>query len=286
MTEFQRAVAVVETAEVLVAKLSAGCKAEASVLTRGAPEACSLEHGFFLFDPPSRLTSNAGDDWVLIGSAGAPALRVSDEFRSHYVETAQLFEDLAPAIERIRRRCGARAELEVVRSQLSECLNAAPDDILVVAQDFISAGDDMAQEDLAPLLIKAQALERAATYGAKMAGQASDLVARFDTARALYNAEVVPCFAAAVAAAEADAAERRAAALQAEAASAELERRRDQEKERQLLAQLLQASEQGLKQSRLHAEHEAMLRAEEATWDFLPTRCGGAMAAPCARAFS
>merc|ERR1740129_103787 len=279
MTEFQRAAAVVDTLEILVTGLSDGCitRLPSESKTGGMLEPADdlVRDAFFVFDPqPRQEISSTGDDWVVVGKMSAFDCQVSDASRTQFVRTRQLLEELAPVMERMRRRCRVRAELEVVRSQLSECLPEAHANAVAAVQDLVSSGGLEAQA-LEPLLTKALELERAATYGAKMAGQASELIARFDAAYALYNTDVVPRLAAAVAAAEADDAEQRAAAIQAEAALVDIKRQQAQEEERQLLARLLEASEQGLQRSRLHSEEQsAAKRRAEAAWTSASRRCG------------
>jgi len=291
MTEFRRAAASVDTLEVLVAALRAGSKTDV-LLPTSSTLGCraELDHTFFLFDPPSRQdVSSADDDWVVVGTTNDLTSQVSDELRAQFADTERLFEELAPVMERMRHRCCARAELEVIRAQLGEVLLEAAlgDHVLAAAEDFISlAGSD--KEISAALFTRALELERVATYGAKMAHQASELIVRFDIAQALYNTDVVPLIAAAVAAAEEEKAAQRAAVAHAEAARAELERKQAEEQDRRLLVQLLAASEQGLERYRLQEEALQAQRQEAASWSVLPQRCGTlqAMAAPCGRAFS
>jgi len=285
MTEFQRAVVVVETLEALVSNLCAGSAPNGSRAAAGAWELpTAVDYSFFVFDPPSRQeVASTCDDWVVVGTMSAFESQVSDELRSQFAEATKLFEELTPVMERMRRRFCARAELEVVRAQLCESLPEAGGNGVAAAEDVGSSGSKEARI-LASLLTRAMELERIATYGSKMADQASELIARFDAAHALYNTDVVPRIAAAVVAAEADAAEQQQAVLHAEALRAEVEGRQAREKEQRLLAELLEASERGLEQARLQAEMEARRR-EAAAWCAVP-RPRAAMAAPCARAFS
>jgi len=289
MTEFRRAAASVERLEFLVAALCAGSKTDAQLLTLSEPSrAAEVNRTVFFFDPLTRQDATvADDDWVVVAATDSSESKVSDELRAQFADTSMLFEELMPVMERMRQRCCARAELEVIRAQLAEGL---PDNHVMVAaeeQDFFPlAGSE--QETSAALLTRALELDRVATYGAKMAHHASELIFRFDTAHALYNTDVVPRIAAAVAASEEEKAAQRAAVALAEAARAELERKQAEEQDRHLLAQLLAASERGLERYRLQEEAMRTQRQEAASWSVLPQHCGTptAMAAPCARAFS
>lgn len=289
MTEFQRALAAVEAIEGLVAKLAGSLRSRGGISVPG--DAGSTDLGVAcLFDPPSRREpSSTGDDWLVVGQMSAFEAQVSEEQRAQFAETARLLEDLAPTAERMRRRCMARADLEAIKAQLRERVPKALADPVEAAQAMV-ASRESGFEVVAPLLEKVSELERAATYGARMAEQVTDLLTRFDAARALYDTDVLPRLSVAVAAAAADDAERRRAAIGAAEAEAEAERKRSQEKARRAVEELVAASEARLRQAR--CEDEERRRAAQAAAAAAlraPRRCGGGgtgLAAACARAFS
>lgn len=182
----------------------------------------------FLFDPPPRQEPSAtGGEWVVVGSRSAFKGQVSDLQRAQYTEAELRFAELVPMAERMRRRYKARAELEEVKAKVREFLPGTPEDALVAAQILIESGNNAAAAALRPLLDRALELGGAAVYGPKTAERALDLLARVDAARALFDTDVVPRLAAAVAAAAADDAECRAAA-EVDAAMDEARRAREE----------------------------------------------------------
>mmetsp|Transcript_21935 Transcript_21935/g.39769 ORF Transcript_21935/g.39769 Transcript_21935/m.39769 type:complete len:276 (-) Transcript_21935:28-855(-) len=233
MTEFRRAVASVEVVEQLVSDLAS------SVSPQGFP-----------FYPRARSeVAITDDDWIVVGSRSAVEVRVSEEQREKFAEVETRLVDLDPIIERMRKRCRARADLETAKAELRELLPEASGDPTGAARACVDAGGE-GSEIVQSLLNRVAELEAAATYGAKMVEQVLDLLARFDAVRALFNTDVIPRLGAAVAAAAAnDAAWRATVERQEEKAAAE-EVRRAQEEAWRPVAELLAESERRLQEQR------------------------------------
>mmetsp|Transcript_27281 Transcript_27281/g.64016 ORF Transcript_27281/g.64016 Transcript_27281/m.64016 type:complete len:417 (+) Transcript_27281:3-1253(+) len=195
----------------------------------------------------------------LVGQQGSD---LSDEARSKFNDLQKQLADLAPTAEKMRRKCEARGELEIVKAQMREHLPGAPEDALKAAQEAV---DKKAEgvEALKPLLDKALELDGVATYGAKMVEKVLDLLGRLDAAQATFKSGIVPRFGAAVESADAAEAARREAAERAAAAAAEEEARRAAEEARKPIAGLLSENEQRLRELREAEEEAERQRAEK-----------------------
>jgi len=262
MTDFQRAVAGVEALEGLILQLRG---AEEGKETMGlSMEPAELSTASFLFEPPPRREpSFTGEEWEVVGTVSAFQGQVSQELCALFAESQLRFCELGPVVEKMQRRCQIRFDLEALKeelvAQLSLGRSPESDEATSDAEEF--GGDKevlrAAQaaleaeraafggltDDLQAVLKRAKDLEGAATYGAKMAERAFDLVARFGAARALFDTDVVPRLGAAVAAEAADEAERSAAEAENRQAALEEEARYAREEMLRPVAQLLVAVE-------------------------------------------
>jgi len=238
-TEFRRAQASVEALEKLVGDL----------VTSESPEG-------FPFNPrPRAEVADVDDEWVFVGSRSAIEVRISTHQRAQFMEVERQFTDLEPVMQRLQRRCRARADLEAAQELLRQRLKSAGASsssqtgvvdmrqLFADAQAFVEIRGQ-GHEEVQALLAKTIELEASATYGAKMVEQVLDLLAHHDAARALFNTDVVPRLGAAVAAAAANDEVWRVAAERQLTAEAEEEARRAQTEAWRPIAALLAASEQ------------------------------------------
>lgn len=233
MTEFQRTLAAVEGVEKLVADLTTGA---------GNAETVGFTCINFPFHPqPRHEPSLSGDDWIVIGSVSAFECQIPCEQRKRYIEAELCFAELVVIIEKMRRKCKARVELEALKAQMNDLLDVAPNDLLMAAQRVVDSGGDGA-EALFPLLESAYEAEKIAIYGSSIAERIFDLLARFDAARATFDADVVSRIGAAVAAAAADEADRLNEATAAARRADEGEAHRAREEARRPVVELLVAA--------------------------------------------
>eukprot|EP00929_Paragymnodinium_shiwhaense_P059850 TRINITY_DN29943_c0_g1_i2.p1 TRINITY_DN29943_c0_g1~~TRINITY_DN29943_c0_g1_i2.p1 ORF type:complete len:338 (-),score=123.45 TRINITY_DN29943_c0_g1_i2:396-1409(-) len=292
-TEYKRALASVEALEALVADLAAvaaafsSAPAVASSRTRfadtlaiAASQDVELEEACrtFAFSPPPRKEPNVADGgWLLIDERidildcyDQCEAVLCEEWRQQFWEVVRLLRELEPSAAKMRKKCQARAELEVLRAQLSEILGgniAAEVDPLQVARSLVEAGSQDA-DALQPLIDRLRELDSTVIYGSKMNEQVLDLLARFFAAQALFNTDVLPNLGAAVAAADEEA--RRKREEEEAVAKAEAERLAALEAQRPVL-ELLEATARAMQEQQLReqaareaAEHTAALVAEAA----------------------
>jgi len=188
-------------------------------------------------------------------AAGSEDAALSDESRKKFAELQRQLAELEPTAEKMRRKCEARAELEVVKAQLREHLPGAPEDALRAAQESVDKGT-AGSDALKPLLEKGLELDGVATYGAKMVEKVLDLLARLDAAQECFGSKIAPRLGAAVRSGDAAEAARRAAAEDEAAAAAEAEAQRAAEEARRPIEGLMAENEQRLRELR-EAEEEA-----------------------------
>lgn len=209
------------------------------------------------------------DAAVLAG--GAP----SAEARGKYMDARRKAEELAPAAEKMRRKCEARAELEALRGRLAALLPGGPtaEAATKAAQELVDAGGEGAAQ-MMPLLKQALELEGVATYGAQMVVKVLELLQRYDSTMRTLDGELAPKLADAAEAAAAAELQRRAEAQRLEAEHAADEERRQREDERRVVVQLLAENQQrlqdqqskGAAERREIEEKEARRLQQEALW--------------------
>lgn len=180
---------------------------------------------------------------------------LSDEVRAKFVGTQTQLKELEATMAKMRRKCEARVDLDVVKAQLCELLPGTHEDLLKTAQDVVDSGGENSKT-LEPLLVKAHELDGIATYGAKMVEKVLELLARFDAAQRCFDTEVTPHLAVAVANADEAAAEHQIAAQREAAAIAAAAAQKAEEDRRRPINSLLAESEQKL-QAQRQAEEEA-----------------------------
>lgn len=180
--------------------------------------------------------------------------------KSKYDGVEQKLGELQPVAEKMRTKCRARHELEVVKSRLRQHLPGAPDDCIKVAQDLVDEKDASA-ECLEPILAQAYELEGIATYGAKMVEKVEALLVRYDSLAERF-AKIAAKLGGAVAAAGAEEAERQAIAEQEAAAKAAEEARKADEEARRPVAELLAASERRLQEQEETEAKDRLRKAE------------------------
>lgn len=234
---------------------------------------------------------------LVAGLTSAPA-DGGHEVATRYAEAEKLLAELGLVAEKMRRKCAARAELELVEAELRSKLPGAPEQALKAVQELLSAdaaapegaeaieaaGGLASIEALRPLAEKAAELEGVATYGAKMVEKVLELLARFDAARAAFAAEVAPRLGAAAAAGQAEAAALRAAAAEAAAAAAAEAQRRSEEELRRPVQALLADDQRKAAEREAAAAAVARRLEEEAARRLLVEAAVGAEADELARA--
>mmetsp|Transcript_14381 Transcript_14381/g.23514 ORF Transcript_14381/g.23514 Transcript_14381/m.23514 type:complete len:281 (+) Transcript_14381:60-902(+) len=264
MTEFRRAQASVEAIEQLVEDLA----------KNESPE------GFPFCPRPRPDFATVDDDWVVVGTYGAT---ITVDQRTKFAEIETRINELEPVIERMRKRCQIRLDLESAKSSLKNHLENGsymkahidPDDNITEIATTIVEHELEGHAEIHALLIRIRTLETSVTYGIKMVEQVLDLLARLDAARALFNTDVVPRLGSFVAMAAANEEVWRTVEEMQVARAAEEEARRAKAEAWRPVATLLAASEQ-----RRQAEQEAKEMAEwqcaqpleEALW-IPPTAC-------------
>eukprot|EP00928_Gymnodinium_smaydae_P065794 TRINITY_DN4888_c0_g1_i1.p1 TRINITY_DN4888_c0_g1~~TRINITY_DN4888_c0_g1_i1.p1 ORF type:complete len:300 (+),score=63.88 TRINITY_DN4888_c0_g1_i1:35-901(+) len=249
MTEFQRAVAAVKAVEDIVEALAASIS-------------CSEDQPpyiVFAFDPPIRREpSSTGGDWVVLGQTGALRSHVTETQRVQFEEAERMFLELEAVAERLRHKCQVRIELEAAKATLRSQLppDALPEEgILQTCEEMLRDGnaswilcsDDVDGVELRSLIQRVLTLQTAAIYGAKMKDQALDLLARLAVCRDVFETEVVPKLAQAVAVSRANLAEQERAEMEAFEAALEASQREALEEARRPVVDLLSACEEMLR---------------------------------------
>ena len=180
---------------------------------------------------------NEVDDWVLLATTSAAERVISDQERTAFVDAEEKLQDLEELTLKMRKKCQAHEELQRLQSELLH--DASLGEVLVS---------------------RVAELQGTATYGRNMLEKVMELIQRFDAAKERFKAEVVPRFAAAVAAQEAEEALRKERMHQ----EAELEEWRLRAEEQRPLAELLANSEKRLQELQLAQEDaEEWLRVPE-----------------------
>lgn len=246
MTEFRRALASVEAIEQLVEDLA----------KNESPE------GFPFCPRPRPDFATVDDDWIVVGTYGAT---ITVDQRTKFAEIETRINELEPVIERMRKRCQIRLDLESAKSSLKNHLENGsymkahidPEDSITEIATTIVEHELEGHAEIHALLIRIRTLETSVTYGTKMVEQVLDLLARLDAARALFNTDVVPRLGSFVAMAAANEEVWRTVEEMQVARAAEEEARRAKAEAWRPVATLLAASEQ-----RRQAEQEAKEMAE------------------------
>eukprot|EP00928_Gymnodinium_smaydae_P021770 TRINITY_DN18529_c0_g1_i4.p1 TRINITY_DN18529_c0_g1~~TRINITY_DN18529_c0_g1_i4.p1 ORF type:complete len:351 (-),score=118.24 TRINITY_DN18529_c0_g1_i4:623-1612(-) len=205
----------------------------------------------------------------LMTSLADGAVVAGEAQQTAFAEAQRLLQELEGPAQKMRAKCEARAELDVVKTQLLQCLAsvdgapaASAEDVLKVAQDLVDAGAAGTESLQAPLA-RAAELEGTATYGAKMVEKVLDLLARLDAARGSFNEQVVPKLGGEMAAASA-ALERRREEAEQQAREAEAAAARQAEEERLRPVQaLVAANEEAARRQREEEEAAERKRRQE-----------------------
>lgn len=210
-----------------------------------------------------RRASSAVDSIVslveeLATEAGTLDGNPSKEIRSKFNEVQRQLEELGPIADKMKRKCQARADLEVVKAQLREGFPGTSDDVMKFAQEMVDSGRELAPE-LKTLMDQALELEGLATYGSKMVERVLDLLGKLTVARDRFDNVVVPRLGAAVSNADASDQLRQVAAEREAAAAAAAEVQRAAEEARKPLIGLMTVNEQRLRQLQ-EAQDEAERR--------------------------
>lgn len=220
---------------------------------------------------------------ALTGASSGDGGTISDETRSQFLDAQKQLGELRPTVDKMRRKCDARAELEEVKLRLRELLPGTGDDVLKVAQEKLApcqaaafaeleevkvcgcascAGGDV-PPTLAAIVSRADELDSLATYGAKMVEKILELLVRFDAVSARFDAEVLPRFSDAVASGTAAAEARRADAEREAAVAEEAEKKRLEEEYRRTVVDIMAQNEQKAQAQRDAQEAEERKLAEE-----------------------
>jgi hypothetical protein len=261
MTEFGRATASVDALQALVADL-AGAGALAPHCTHDASDK----------KPPPRGELATEGDWIVVfGLASAAEGQISEDERTKFWEAERIIAELEPTMARMQKKCEVRSSLEATKQKLGQELvrlfpdelpeASVTDDPVATAKGFISRGDypDLVGETLRPLIVTAEELANASTYGTKMVERVLALVFRFDACVVRFKAEVVPRLGVAVASADVDD-EVRAAEQRREAATrAAAEKDRAREEAKRPVAKLLEEIARGDQKLREQREEKAIV---------------------------
>jgi len=240
-TEFQKTTAAVNSLENLIIYLSHHATPEEPAYVEG----CRV----FAFNPRPRSELQVDDDeWLFVGASGAPGNCMSDENVFKFTEAQGILLDLEPIVQKMRRKCTARKELEDIKEQLRGLLPDVEGDILQAVQVAISSGGRPNHEVLRDLLQKAQQLDSTALYGTSTAEKVGLLLERHDIAKHQFEQELMRRLGPAVRAARAEEARRRFTKEQEEAAISQAQAQQAHEESQRPVAQLLEASKQKLRE--------------------------------------
>eukprot|EP00435_Cladocopium_sp_Y103_P032936 s1085_g8.t1 len=183
----------------------------------------------------SQLAGAQGEvsDWIVLATTSAAEHSISEDERAAFVEAEEKLLQLEELTVKMRKKCHAHEELQRLQSEL---------------EHDASIGE--------VLLARIAELQGTATYGRNMLEKVNSLLAQFDAAKERFTSEVVPRFAAAVAAHEAE----EALCNEQENRQAELERSRAWEEQQKPLVELLASSEKRLQELQLAQQDSEWLR--------------------------
>ncbi|CAL1158032.1 unnamed protein product [Cladocopium goreaui] len=183
----------------------------------------------------SQLAGAQGEvsDWIVLATTSAAEHSISEDERIAFVEAEEKLLHLEELTVKMRKKCHAHEELQRLQAELER---------------DASIGE--------VLLGRIAELQGTATYGRNMLEKVNSFLAQFDAAKERFTSEVVPRFAAAVAAHEAE----EALCNEREHRQAELERSRAWEEQQKPLEELLASSEKRLQELQLAQQDSEWLR--------------------------
>lgn len=183
----------------------------------------------------SQLAGAQGEvsDWIVLATTSAAEHSISEDERIAFVEAEEKLLHLEELTVKMRKTCHAHEELQRLQAELER---------------DASIGE--------VLLGRIAELQGTATYGRNMLEKVNSFLAQFDAAKERFTSEVVPRFAAAVAAHEAE----EALCNEREHRQAELERSRAWEEQQKPLEELLASSEKRLQELQLAQQDSEWLR--------------------------
>lgn len=183
----------------------------------------------------SQLAGAQGEvsDWIVLATTSAAEHSISEDERIAFVEAEEKLLHLEELTVKMRKKCHAHEELQRLQAELKR---------------DASIGE--------VLLGRIAELQGTATYGRNMLEKVNSFLAQFDAAKERFTSEVVPRFAAAVAAHEAE----EALCNEREHRQAELERSRAWEEQQKPLEELLASSEKRLQELQLAQQDSEWLR--------------------------
>lgn len=174
----------------------------------------------------SQLAGAQGEvsDWIVLATTSAAEHSISEDERIAFVEAEEKLLHLEELTVKMRKKCHAHEELQRLQAELKR---------------DASIGEVLLGRIAEP--------QGTATYGRNMLEKVNSFLAQFDAAKERFTSEVVPRFAAAVAAHEAE----EALCNEREHRQAELERSRAWEEQQKPLEELLASSEKRLQELQL-----------------------------------